>query len=50
MEVINLLAKIDLTLTCGLLLGIVLWMKKTGESLPQICWRIREIFSRKDKF
>lgn len=49
MEFFNLLARIDMTLTCGLFLGLVIWMKKTSESLPQICWRIREIFTRKDK-
>lgn len=47
MEFLKNLMMIDLTITTGVLLGMVIWMKKTGESFRQTCLRILQIFKRK---
>ena len=47
MEFLKSLMTIDLTITMGVMLGVVIWMKKTGESFQQVCLRILQIFSGK---
>lgn len=37
----------DLLLTAGFILGIEIWMKKTGDSFQEVCMKIKEAIFRK---